>query len=69
MGADVIIFAISALDGWTHDDTLIFERIESIQVASCRSIISHFVIFLKVDAMFLMFSCFFCRALLEGLYR
>lgn len=58
MGADVIIFAISALDGWTHDDTLIFERIESIQVASCRSIIPHSVIFLTVDAMFLKLAVF-----------
>lgn len=35
MGADVIIMTISAADGWTENDTRLFEQIKKNLVCAC----------------------------------
>lgn len=40
MGADVIVMTVSALDGWTPEDTKLFNRIVSKKVLQANSFIS-----------------------------
>lgn len=54
MGADVIIMAISAVDGWTLEDAKLLDRIQANKVES-RHLFSYIVVCYAISCCFHLF--------------